>query len=223
MSNKAGYTVVAEGQRAALLSAYGVSRETMERLDVYVSLLAEWQQRTNLVGRGTLDAVWSRHILDSLQLLDHAPPGPSHWADLGTGAGFPGLVLAIAGGEAVRSVDLVESNGKKVAFLRRVIARTNAPAKVHDGRIEAVVPRLQGIDIVTARALAPLGQILEWSAPLLTTGAMGLFPKGRDAETELTEAARQWTFAHQKHPSRTDPEAAILEIRDLRRRSERPA
>ena len=204
--------------RADALALTPVSRETGERLGVLVTELRRWQAIKNLVGPGTLDAVWMRHIADSLQLLDLAPEARG-WVDFGSGAGFPGLVLGIAAleREGMR-VDLVESNGRKCAFLRHVARLTGAPVTVHHARLEDVIGRFAGADVVTARALAPLPGLLAWTAPLLTTGSIGLFPKGREVEGELTEAAKSWRFGAELVPSRTDSDARIVRIHSLKAR-----
>lgn len=193
----------------------GVSRETQGALETYVDLLTRWQGVKNLVGPATLTEVWTRHVADSLQLAACAPEA-TRWLDLGSGAGFPGLVLAIAGRERSGfSVDLVESNARKCAFLREVARLTRAPARVHHARIEAILPTLPLPDVVCARALAPLDRLLDWTAPLLRKGITGLFPKGREVESELTLARARWTFAAELIPSRTDSESRIVRITAL--------
>jgi len=206
-----------DADRARTLELCGVSRETLDRLDVLVHELRRWQRVKNLVGPATLDRVWTRHVADSLQLLDYAPDAET-WLDLGSGAGFPGLVLAIAAPDRTPNavVHLVESNSRKCAFLRHAARLTGASARVHEGRIEVEVARLAGIDVVTARAVAPLTQLLAWSRPMLKTGAIGLFPKGRDVEAELTVAAKSWTYEADLLPSRTDSDGRIVRIRSLR-------
>jgi 16S rRNA (guanine527-N7)-methyltransferase len=203
--------------RQRALGLIGVSRETAERLATLVDELRRWQSVKNLVGRGTLDRVWTRHIADSAQLLEQAP-GARTWLDLGSGAGFPGLVLAILlRDEPGAEVHLVESNGRKCAFLRHAARITGAAAVVHEARLETVVPQFVGrIEVVTARALAPLADLIAWTRPLLQNGAVGLFPKGREAEAELTEAAESLTFAAQVKPSRTSSDGRILRIEGLR-------
>ena len=192
-----------------------VSRETREKLELLERELRRWQAIKNLVGPATLDRIWDRHIVDSLQLLDLAPDART-WLDLGSGAGFPGLVLAIAGAERGLRVHLVESNSRKCAFLRHVVRLAGAPATIHEARLEAVIPGFVGrADVVSARALAALPLLLEWTEPLLKAGTTGLFPKGRDAEIELTEARKRWTFAADILPSRTDSEARILRITSI--------
>lgn len=204
-------------QRARVLAEHDVSRETAAALDIYVAQLARWQNVKNLVGPATLAEVWHRHVADALQLLALAPEART-WVDLGSGAGIPGLILAIAG--RVRSgchVRLIESNTRKCAFLTETARLTGAPVTVHNARIESVIGSLTGADIVCARALAPLTQLLAWTEPLLKTGTIGLFPKGRDAAAELTEADREWTFARDLIPSRTDSQARIVRVTSLSR------
>jgi 16S rRNA (guanine527-N7)-methyltransferase len=197
------------------LDGFDVSRETKEKLSLLESELRRWQAIKNLVGPGTLDHIWDRHIVDSLQLLDLAPDAKT-WVDLGAGAGFPGLVLAIAGYERGLQVELVESNSRKCAFLRHIARLTGVQAKVHEARLETVIPGFVGkADVVSARALASLAKLLEWTEPLLKTGTTGLFPKGRDAESELTEARESWTFDLEILPSRTDADARILRITSI--------
>jgi 16S rRNA (guanine527-N7)-methyltransferase len=193
-----------------------VSRETWTRLEAFVSLLVKWQMTTNLIAKSTAKHIWTRHVVDSLQILDHAP-GARAWVDIGSGAGFPGLALACALADIPGAqVHLVESNSKKAAFLREAIRLTRAPAQVHAARMENVVDSLAGrTDIVTARAVAPLKQLLDLSAPLLRRGAIGLFLKGRDVEAELTEAAISWKMQATLIPSRTDPTGRIVRIEGL--------
>lgn len=196
-------------------SDLNVSRETFEKLELLERELRRWQAIKNLVGPATLDRIWERHIVDSLQLLDLAPEAKT-WLDLGSGAGFPGLVIAIAGAERGLKVHLVESNSRKCAFLRHISRLTGSAATVHEARLETVVPGFIGkADVVSARALAALAQLLDWTAPLLKVGTIGLFPKGRDAEIELTEARKQWTFEAETLPSSTDSEARILRITSI--------
>lgn len=201
------------------MSLADVSRETLDRLKLLESELRRWQAIKNLVGSGTLDDIWTRHIVDSVQLLDAAPEAQT-WLDLGSGAGFPGLVIAIVGQERGLSVDLVESNSRKCAFLRHVSRLTGAKANIHEARLEAVIPQFVGrAQVVSARALAPLAKLLEWTEPLLKTGTTGLFPKGRDVDAELTEAARSWKFNAEILPSQTDSDARILRITSIERMS----
>src|SRR5438445_1098522 len=176
--------------RARALELTPVSRETLERLDRFVGLLLTWQRTTHLIAPSTVAHLWTRHIADSLQLLNLAPDAHV-WVDLGAGAGFPGLVIAcaLAGRPGVR-VHLIESNRKKAAFLREAQRLTAVPASVHAMRIEEFAASFDGpADVVTARAVAPLKSLLDKCFPLLgKSGAMGLFPKGQNAELELREA-----------------------------------
>ncbi|HEX2510319.1 MAG TPA: 16S rRNA (guanine(527)-N(7))-methyltransferase RsmG [Microvirga sp.] len=197
---------------AKALAAFDVSRETCARLEILVAELKRWQKVQNLVGPATLAEVWTRHVADSLQLLDLAPNAKT-WLDLGSGAGFPGLVLAIAGKERGLAVHLVESNRRKCAFLREAARLAGVSVTVHPVRLETVIPAFVGrADVVSARALAPLAQLIAWTEPLLKTGTTGLFPKGREALPELTESRKSETFAADILPSRTDSEARIIRI-----------
>jgi 16S rRNA (guanine(527)-N(7))-methyltransferase GidB len=205
--------------RQAVIDEFGLTSEIVEKLDTLVSELLRWQTVKNLVGPATLEQVWSRHIADSLQLHALAPDA-KRWLDLGSGAGFPGLVLAILGSSAGFNVTLVESNARKCAFLRHVTRLTEAAATIHVDRLERIIPEMGGkVDILTARALAPLFQLLEWGKPLLETGAIGLFPKGRDLTLELQEAGKFWELDYKIYPSRIDPESSILWVTSVRRMS----
>jgi len=200
--------------KEALIADFGVSCETMKGLEAYVALLTHWQKTTNLVAPSTLGQIWSRHILDSAQLFALAPNARA-WIDLGSGGGLPGLVLACQLKEVGGTIDLVESNSKKAAFLRHVATQLALPARVHSDRIETVLPKLAPPDIVTARALAPLTELIGYAKQLLKSGATGLFPKGREYAAELTEAGRHWHLSHELHASRTEPEARIIRITGL--------
>jgi 16S rRNA (guanine527-N7)-methyltransferase len=190
-----------------------VSRETEARLDRYIALLLEWQPKTKLIASSTLATIWTRHVADSLQLLDLAPEG-RRWIDLGSGGGFPGIVLACALADRPESfVHLVERNTKKAAFLREALRVTNASGSVHLGAIENFVDsNPPAADYITARALAPLNVLLTLTAPLIGHGTKALFPKGQDVEAELTEATKYWTVGSKLHPSRTSSNSWILEI-----------
>lgn len=203
----------------AALAPFAVSRETRGKLETLVTELRRWQPAKNLVGPGTLDSIWTRHIADSLQLVDLAPADASRWVDLGSGAGFPGLVVAIALADRPGfRMDLVESNARKCAFLRHVARLTGAPVRVHNGRIEDVIRDFAGeTDVVSARALAPLAQLVDWCETLLKTGAVALFPKGAGVESELTPVLKSRTVDIEQIPSRTDSRARILRIRWLSR------
>ena len=205
--------------RGRALALVPVSRETAARLDRFVALLLQWQVRTNLIASSTVAQIWTRHVADSLQLLALAPQAKV-WVDLGTGAGFPGLVIACALAEQADAVvHLVESNQKKAAFLREAARLTGAPATVHAERIEDFAIRFSGrVDAVTARALAPLKNVLALAEPLLKTGAMALFLKGQDVEAELTEASKYWTIDATLVPSKTSQAGRVAVIRKAQRR-----
>ena len=175
-----------------------------------------WEKHTNLVARSTIPVIWTRHIADSLQLLDLAPHAKV-WADLGSGAGFPGIVIACALADTEGAkVHLIESIGKKATFLREAVQVTGAPAVVHALRIEDFVDNApESIDVVTARALAPLPKLLVLAYPLLKKGALGLFPKGQDVASQLTDATKYWKIEHSLIRSRTDEKAQILVVRHL--------
>lgn len=203
-----------------LRRAFGLTAPTMAGLQVYVDLLVQWQRRINLIGPSTVDAVWLRHMADGAQLLALGADRGQTWIDLGSGAGIPGLVIAIALADAGHGhVHLVESNHKKAAFLREVIRATAARATVHVDRIESLAPRsvVPAPALVTARALAPLAKLLDLAGPWLEAGAIGVFLKGQDVDDELTEAAKYWRIAAQKQPSRIDPKGCILLVQEAHR------
>lgn len=202
--------------RAQALALTPVSRETSDRLDRFVGVLLRWQQRTNLIAPSTERTVWTRHIADSLQLVGLAP-NARVWADLGTGGGFPGMVIACALADTPDTrIHLVETNIKKIAFLREAVRLTRAPAIVHAARIEDFAARPpEPMDAIVARALAPLPKLLGLAAPLLKTGALGLFPKGQDVASELTEATKSWKVQASLTQSLTDPKAQIVVVREL--------
>ena len=205
--------------KAAALSLIGVSRETEARLDRYVDLLREWQAKTNLVAPSTLPQLWTRHIADSLQLLALAPAAKI-WIDLGSGGGFPGVVLACALAETPDTkVHLVEHNAKKAAFLREAIRITGAPGVVHLAEIRDIVDRFASpVDCVTARALAPLHQLIGFAEPLVRKGAKALFLKGQDVEAELIEATKYWKIQPELHSSCTGGQGWIVELDQIERR-----
>jgi 16S rRNA (guanine527-N7)-methyltransferase len=205
-----------EADRVRALALTPVSRETTARLDQLVAVLLEWQSRMNLIASSTEPVLWTRHIADSLQLLDLAPQARI-WADLGSGAGFPGLVIACALADVAGArVHLVESSTKKASFLREAARALDIPATVHAVRIEDFAAQANApFDVVTARALAPLPKLLGLAYPLLKTGALGMFPKGQDVAVELTEAAKCWKIQAALAPSRTDAQARIVLVRGL--------
>jgi 16S rRNA (guanine527-N7)-methyltransferase len=195
-----------------------VSRETLARLKLYEEILRRWQPKINLVSQDSLDALWTRHMLDSAQLIEHIPSSTNTITDLGSGAGFPGLVIAIITGVKMH---LVESDSRKSAFLREVIRQTEAPAEIHNGRAEDIAP--WSSDIVTARALAPLTKLLAYAAPFLRPpsgsetsdgSSICLFLKGAAWRDELTEAQKSWHIQCQDVVSITDPMGRILIIKN---------
>jgi len=201
---------------AEAIAGQNVSRETFVRLEQLVELLFRWQNKTNLVAVSTLPRVWTRHVADSLQILPLALEART-WADLGAGAGFPGLVIACALAEAPGAeVHLVESNQKKASFLREVVRSLSLPAVVHAQRIEDFAKgNTRRFDAVTARALAPLDRLIALANPLLKTGAVGLFPKGQDVAAELTQASKSWKIEAELIPSKTDPHGRIVVVRHV--------
>jgi 16S rRNA (guanine527-N7)-methyltransferase len=196
---------------AALAHANAAQIADLER---FRRLLADWNEKMNLVGPATLPDFWNRHAWDSAQLLALAPDART-WADLGAGAGFPGLVLAILGkGQAGFRVHLVESMAKRCRFLSEVVRELELPATVHNDRAENLsLP----VDIVTARACAPLHRLLGYARPYLKGGAAGLFLKGQDVAAELEEATRYWDFEADTVPSRSDERGRIVRVRRLGR------
>ena len=204
--------------RARALALTRVSQDALARLDKFAALLLEWQSRINLIAPSTLPQLWTRHIADSLQLIRLAGDAKI-WIDLGSGAGFPGIPIACALAQTPGAeVHLVESNGKKAAFLREAARITGAPAVVHADRIENFGDSFAGkADVVTARALAPLRSLLDQAFPFLAKGAIGLFLKGQDVEAELTDSAKDWSVEATKVPSVTDPSGCVLTVRRVHR------
>ena len=216
---KAAPISVPASDKAAALALTPVSRETEARLDRYVDLLVEWQAKTNLIAPSTLPQLWTRHIADSLQLLDLASSA-KHWLDFGSGGGFPGVVLACAMADHQgASVQLVERNAKKAAFLREALRVTGGAGSVILADIGDYVDSSQApIDCVTARAVAPLHMLLDYAEPLVSRGAKALFLKGQDVESELTEATKYWNIEPILHPSRTGGHGWIVELNAIERR-----
>ena len=195
-----------------------VSRETMSRLETYAALLRKWQKAINLVSGATLEDLWRRHFLDSAQLLPLLAPasaGDGGITDLGSGAGFPGLVLAILSG---RATHLIESDQRKAAFLGEAARATGCADRVqiHSTRVETLKPWAAGT--ITARALAELPQLLDWAAPFVGPDTVLLFPKGARADEELTAAERVWKIVTERRRSITDPTGLILRLSQLERR-----
>jgi 16S rRNA (guanine527-N7)-methyltransferase len=200
-----------------VLARLNVSRESFAQIETYVELLLTWQAKINLIGPSTIEDVWRRHVLDSLQLLPLMQSKPAAIADLGSGAGIPGLILALGGN---LRTDLYESNGKKVAFLREALRQTKANAVVHQIRLETLEDHLPAKipQYVTARALAPLERLLFWAEPLLKRGAIGMFHKGQDVDSEVNEATKVWKMgAIIRHASMTDSDGTILEVKEITR------
>jgi 16S rRNA (guanine527-N7)-methyltransferase len=225
---------------ADFAAAFDVSRETLERLATYEALLRQWQKAVNLVAASTLEAVWHRHFADSAQIVRLAPEHAHFWVDLGSGAGFPGLVVAIlladrelqssrsrsrGGGSAparqAPHVTLIESDSRKCAFLREVGRKTGVTVEILSTRIELVATqaKLDSPEVVSARALAPLDRLLGLAAPLFTPATVGVFLKGREAAAEIETAAKAWTFAVEMIPSITEATGRVVVIRDLQPKS----
>ncbi len=200
--------------RRAALRLVTVSRETEERLAVFVDLLARWRKATNLIGESTFPSVWTRHIADSAQLLLLAE-GATRWLDMGSGAGFPGLVVAIQlAGTPGAVVHCVDSDQRRCAFLREAARATGAPAVVHPVRVESLNRNdIVAVDCVTARAFAPLLETLEFAKPWMESGALGLFPRGRSATRDLEQDPPPVLYAIETIPSVVDGDAAILRVR----------
>lgn len=186
------------------------------RLESFVEVLLLWQEKTNLVADSTVAQLWTRHIADSLQLMALSPQAKT-WVDLGSGGGFPAIPIACALVDRPEGqVHLVESNGKKAAFLREAVRQLKLPATVHHERIEKFGDSFDGnADVVTARALAPLKMLCDQAFKFIAQGAIGIFPKGQDVEVELTEAAKYWNVQATKVPSRTSPDGSLIVIHGL--------
>jgi 16S rRNA (guanine527-N7)-methyltransferase len=201
---------VSESKWAAL----DVSRESLTRLEALVSVAAAWQTRINLISPSTLSEIWQRHVLDSAQLVRLLPKNTMKIADLGSGGGFPALVLAAV---QKAEVHMFEANAKKVAFLEEALRQMGVSGKVHRQRlVQNIAPaNMPDVQVVTARAFAPLTELLGYAAPFMARGAIGLFHKGQDIDTELTAAAKAWNITALKHSSLTDSRAVILEVKEL--------
>ena len=200
--------------RIAALDLVPVSRETEQRLAIFVDLLARWRRITNLISAASFEEVWRRHIADSAQLLSLAPKA-KRWVDLGSGAGFPGMVLAIQLADKPGAmVHLIESDQRKCAFLREVARATGAAAQIHPARIESIAPEnLMPVDAVTARAFAPLPALIDFAKVWLARGAVGVFPRGKTSEAQLADYSDATDFRFETIASKIDPRAAILIVR----------
>lgn len=195
-------------------AAFNVSRETAERLELYAGLLKQWNPAINLVAPSSLDEIWQRHFADSMQLSNLAPKSATTWVDLGSGAGFPGMVVALARPHPT-TMTCVESDLRKATFLRRVAQETRADITIISKRIEDVAPI--GADMVSARALAPLDKLLGLVIRHLSPQGTALLPKGEGWCAEVDKALETWSFSFEKHPSRTRDGAVILAIKDIAR------
>ena len=218
MSSLPGSTAIRGPEDFA--EVFKVPRETIHRLVRYADLLAHWQKSTNLVAPSTLPLLWSRHFADSAQIRGLAPEARL-WLDLGSGAGFPGLIVAILqAGKPNFRMHLVESNRKKCAFLAEVARETKAPVDIHAMRIEELAESAQSLkpDVVSARALAPAPRLFELASPFFGPRTRGLFLKGREAEAELEAARAAWEFTSRLHPSLTSSSSHIVEVTALRPR-----
>ena len=213
MACKSVFEVLSSEDKAKAFLFNSVSRETYMRMEVYGALLQRWQKMINLVAPSTLNQIWLRHIADSNQVFN-LYPAARRWVDFGSGGGFPGLITAIRLKETnMGSVLLIESDKRKCAFLREVIRETGARAEVQVGRVEDYSMELAGkFEIVTARALASLTQLLVYSEPLISGGALALFLKGKDTQVELTDVPNIDKYRHRLWPSQTDRHGSIVEI-----------
>ncbi len=196
------------------LARFNVSRESLNKLEIYVQLLLDWQKHINLVAPSTIGDVWQRHVIDSLQLLPLLPLSVSAIADLGSGAGLPALILA-ATQPAI--VHMYEANSKKAAFLSEALRQMKCAGVIHRERLEPQKApiKMPTVQVVTARAFAPLPLLLDLASPFLQSGAVGLFHKGQDINTERTEAAKHWQITSESIPSVTDPLAVILAVKEI--------
>ena len=217
MSKRGQGAIDLAADKARALRVVPVSRETEKRLDMFVEALLLWQRTTNLIASSTVGQIWTRHIADSLQLIGLAPAARV-WVDFGAGGGFPGMPIACAlADKAGAMVHLIESNGKKAAFLREAVRLTGVPAKIHQERAEKFGESCkETVHAVTARALAPLKTLCDQAFPLMARGAVALFPKGQDVDAELTEAAKYWSIESEKMPSKTSPGGCVVVIRSLK-------
>jgi len=204
-----------ENHRAAFLRAFNVSRETTERLDQYAALLEKWNPAINLVAPSTLKSLWQRHFMDSAQILDLAPKTTRTWVDLGTGGGFPGLIVAILAAEKrpMIRVTCVESDLRKATFLRTVLRETGVDGTVVSKRIEETLPL--GADVVSSRALAPLPNLLGLTVRHLAPTGCALLQKGEGYKKEVAEALDKWSFTMEVFPSKTSVNAVTLKLGDI--------
>lgn len=203
--------------RDPFLAERNVSRETEDRLLVFVDLLGKWTQKINLISKGTASDTWRRHILDSVQIYDFAPKNVSLWLDIGSGGGLPGVVVAALAAQFAPGarVAMIESDQRKAAFLRTALRELGLDGDVLASRIDAVPPK--SADVLSARALAPLDQLLGFAEMHLRPGGTAIFPKGKTVDQEIADASTNWLFQIEKHASMTDADARILTIKDIKR------
>jgi len=196
------------------IAKFGVSRESYDRLLILEKLLITWQAHINLVSNSTLQDLWNRHIIDSLQLLHLIPKNSVSIADLGSGGGFPGLVLAAT---QKAEVHFYEANAKKTAFLQEALRHMKTQGYVHRQRLEPMQapPQMPKVQLVTARAFAPLPLLLSLAEPFMRDGATAVFHKGQECQAELDEAAKSWKISYYSHPSITDSQSVLLEIKEI--------
>ena len=203
--------------RDPFLAERNVSRETEDRLLAYVDLLGKWTRNINLISKGSVSDIWERHILDSVQIYDLARNTFSLWVDIGSGGGLPGVVVAALAAQFAPDarIAMIESDQRKAAFLRTALRELGLSGDVLASRIDAVPP--MGAGVLSARALAPLDQLLAFAENHLKPGGTAIFPKGKTAEQEIADASTNWLFQIEKHASMTDAEARILVIKDIKR------
>jgi 16S rRNA (guanine527-N7)-methyltransferase len=203
--------------RDPFLAERNVSRETEDRLLAFADLLGKWTRKINLISKSSTSDIWERHILDSVQIYDLAPNTFSLWLDIGSGGGLPGVVVAALAAQFAPDarIAMIESDQRKAAFLRTALRELGLSGDVLADRIDAVPP--MGADVLSARALAPLDQLLAFAENHLKPGGTAIFPKGKTAEQEIADANTNWLFQIEKHASMTDAEARILVIKDIKR------
>ncbi len=216
MTNRGLSTVISSPKE--FISKFNVSREAVERIEIYENELKRWQKAVNLVSPSTLDQIWHRHFADSAQLLEHLPAESRHLADVGAGGGFPGLVLAVlCQSRRDFRVTLVESDMRKAAFLRETARRMEIPVEILSTRIEsdASVKQLNDVDTITARAFAPFDRLFGLVSPVFGSNTVGLFLKGREVDREIEDAQANWLFDVELHESLTDQGGRIAIVRNL--------